>query len=127
MGGEQLKKLSIIDSAFLMMREQETPMHTGSFNLFTLPEEPTSRSSCTAWRKDCALQMNCSRPSAKIKGGPRGMLGPLYWEKDTSLDLDYHIRHSALPKPGRFRESFALVSGYTVPCWTATGHYGKCT
>ena len=42
--------------------------------------------------------------------GRAGVLGPLYWEEDPSLDLDYHIRHSALPKPGRFRELFALVS-----------------
>ena len=46
----------------------------------------------------------------KLKVGRLGMLGPLYWEPDNSLDLEYHIRHSALPKPGRFRELFALVS-----------------
>jgi diacylglycerol O-acyltransferase len=29
---------------------------------------------------------------------------------DDELDFDYHIRHSALPKPGRYRELFALAS-----------------
>ena len=35
---------------------------------------------------------------------------PCVWEQDRELDFDYHIRHSALPKPGRYRELFALVS-----------------
>ena len=34
----------------------------------------------------------------------------LAWEPDPDLDIDYHIRHSALPKPGRYRELFSLVS-----------------
>ncbi len=42
--------------------------------------------------------------------GALGRFGPLYWEEDPDLDLDYHVRHSALPKPGRYRELFALVS-----------------
>jgi WS/DGAT/MGAT family acyltransferase len=46
----------------------------------------------------------------KLKIGRLGVMGPMYWEPDNSLDLEYHIRHSALPKPGRFRELFALVS-----------------
>jgi WS/DGAT/MGAT family acyltransferase len=32
------------------------------------------------------------------------------WETDRDVDLNYHIRHSALPRPGRYRELFTLVS-----------------
>jgi diacylglycerol O-acyltransferase len=39
-----------------------------------------------------------------------GRFGPLYWEHDPEMDLDYHVQHAALPKPGRYRELFALVS-----------------
>lgn len=106
-----MKKLSIIDSAFLMMESRETPMHTGSFNLFTLPEGADEQEFLHGLAEGLRTADELQSPfGEKLKVGPRGMLGPLYWEKDTSLDLDYHIRHSALPKPGRFRESFALVS-----------------
>ncbi|MEK9817094.1 MAG: wax ester/triacylglycerol synthase domain-containing protein, partial [Limnobacter sp.] len=32
------------------------------------------------------------------------------WVEDHDIDMDYHIRHSALPRPGRIRELLALVS-----------------
>ena len=106
-----MKRLSLIDSAFLMMENRETPMHVGTFNLFTLPEGADEQEFlhdlADGMRTADALQ---SPFGEKLKVGWRGMLGPLYWEEDTSLDLEYHIRHSALPKPGRFRELFALVS-----------------
>ena len=46
----------------------------------------------------------------RLKSGRLGVVGPTFWEPDPALDLDYHIRHSALPKPGRYRELFTLVS-----------------
>jgi diacylglycerol O-acyltransferase / wax synthase len=39
-----------------------------------------------------------------------GGLGPFEWCEDDDLDLEYHVRHSALPHPGRIRELLALVS-----------------
>ena len=39
-----------------------------------------------------------------------GLAGNAYWEPDPAMDMDYHVRHSALPKPGRYRELFTLVS-----------------
>ena len=37
-------------------------------------------------------------------------LGHWFWEEDTEFELDYHLRHSALPRPGRIRELLSLVS-----------------
>ncbi|MCB1731642.1 MAG: wax ester/triacylglycerol synthase family O-acyltransferase [Halieaceae bacterium] len=106
-----MKRLSLIDSAFLMLESRETPMHVGGFNLFTLPdgadEQEFLHGLADGMRTSDSLQ---SPFGDKLKVGRLGLLGPLYWEEDTSLDLEYHIRHSALPKPGRFRELFALVS-----------------
>jgi WS/DGAT/MGAT family acyltransferase len=39
-----------------------------------------------------------------------GGLGPWAWEEDPELDIEYHVRHSALPDPGRIRELLALSS-----------------
>ncbi len=106
-----MKRLSVIDSAFLMLESRETPMHVGGFNLFTLPEGANEQEFLHGLADNMRTADAFQSPfGEKLKVGRLGMLGPLYWEEDKSLDLDYHIRHSALPKPGRFRELFALVS-----------------
>lgn len=37
----------------------------------------------------------------RLKTGPLGLLGPVHWKPDTAMDIDFHVRHSALHKPGR--------------------------
>jgi WS/DGAT/MGAT family acyltransferase len=37
-------------------------------------------------------------------------LGAWAWADDTDVDLEHHVRHSALPRPGRVRELLALAS-----------------
>lgn len=37
-------------------------------------------------------------------------LGYWSWEQDDEIDLEYHVRLSALPRPGRYRELFELTS-----------------
>ena len=94
-----------------MLESRETPMHVGGFNLFTLPEGADEQQFLHGLADNMRTADALQSPFGdKLKVGRLGMLGPLYWEPDNSLDLEYHIRHSALPKPGRFRELFALVS-----------------
>src|SRR4051794_13427991 len=37
-------------------------------------------------------------------------LGQWAWADDTEFDIEHHVRHSALPEPGRIRELLELVS-----------------
>jgi diacylglycerol O-acyltransferase / wax synthase len=37
-------------------------------------------------------------------------LGQWAWEQDHDIDLEHHVRHSALPRPGRIRELLGLAS-----------------
>ncbi len=37
-------------------------------------------------------------------------LGLWHWEEDREFELDYHLRHLALPYPGRIRELLVMVS-----------------
>jgi WS/DGAT/MGAT family acyltransferase len=36
--------------------------------------------------------------------------GQWAWQEDNQIDLEHHVRHSALPRPGRIRELLALAS-----------------
>lgn len=106
-----MKKLSIVDKGFLLSESREMPMHVGGVSLYTLPdgtdEQDFLHSLATNVRNaDVLLPPFGDRLST----GRMGLAGNAYWEPDPSLDMDYHVRHSALPKPGRYRELFNLVS-----------------
>jgi len=106
-----MRRIDLTDAAFLYVESRETPMHVGGINLFEFPEGADEqrfiRRLADAYKSTTELR----EPFGDfVTTGSLGKLGPLYWEKDRDLDLDYHVRHSALPKPGRYRELFALTS-----------------
>jgi WS/DGAT/MGAT family acyltransferase len=106
-----MKKLSMMDAAFLIAESRETPMHVGGINLFTLPTGVDEQEFLHGLARGLRSDDDFESPFGdRLKVGRLGLAGPLHWEKEQSLDLDYHVRHSALPKPGRYRELFSLAS-----------------
>ena len=106
-----MRRMPVTDAFFLLNETRETPMHVGGVNLYTLPrganEQDFLRELGDLLRQECEMR----RPfGERLRMGPLGAAGPVGWEQDAQLDLDYHVRHSALPRPGRYRELFALVS-----------------
>ena len=86
-------------------------MHVAGVNLFEFPERVNQRKFMAQLGESYRSTTELRKPFAhRVAYGMLGRFGPLYWERDPDLDLDYHVRHSALPKPGRYRELFALVS-----------------
>ena len=108
---EPMKKLSALDTGFLLTETRETPMHVGGVSLYTLPQGANEQEFLHGLANNLRDVKEFLPPFGdRLKTGPLGLAGPAYWEPDPSLDLDYHIRHSALPGPGRYRELFNLVS-----------------
>ncbi len=106
-----MRRMPITDAFFLIMESRRTPMHVGGLNLFTLPKDVDDASFLGRLGDTLRYDGELRRPfGEKLKTGPLGIAGPIMWEEDDELDMDYHIRHSALPKPGRYRELFGLVS-----------------
>ncbi len=105
-------KLSFTDTSFLVMENRRTPQHVASLALFTYPDGLVDRGEYLRFLDECLKRgEEFIMPFGHVvKTGPLGLLGPAHWERDEAIDLDYHVRHSALPKPGRYRELFALVS-----------------
>ena len=86
-------------------------MHVGGVNLYTLPEGADEQEFLHGLADNLRdLDQFLPPFGDRLKTGLLGLAGPAYWEPDPALDIDYHIRHSALPKPGRYRELFNLVS-----------------
>ncbi|RLA49302.1 MAG: wax ester/triacylglycerol synthase family O-acyltransferase [Gammaproteobacteria bacterium] len=106
-----MKRLDFVDKAFLLAESRETPMHVGGVNLFTLPRGADEQEFLHHLADKLRSSKDLQSPfGERLKMGPLGLLGPASWAQDKSPDLDYHVRHSALPKPGRYRELFALAS-----------------
>ena len=106
-----MKQLGVMDKGFLIAERREMPMHVGGLSLYTLPEGVNEQ----AFLADLAQNMRSADTllppfGDRLKTGPLGMAGAAYWEPDPALDMEYHVRHSALPRPGRYRELFTLVS-----------------
>lgn len=106
-----MKKLTMMDKGFLIGESRETPMHVGGVHLFTLPDGVHEREYLHSLAHNLHTTDALLPPFGdRLKMGRLGMAGDVYWEPDPALDMDYHVRHSALPAPGRYRELFNLVS-----------------
>lgn len=105
------RTLSYLDRGFLFAERKETPMHIGGLHLFKLPERERATDFLEALVKELRQSGDLQPPfGQKLHSDLRGALGPVSWVDDLNVDMEYHVRHSALPRPGRFRELFALVS-----------------
>jgi len=98
--------LSPTDSAFMWMETRNQPMHVAGMAIYTPPKgsSPTFVQELLAdWGRHLkALAPFNQRPVMKM--------GLWYWDEDKEFELDYHLRHLALPQPGRIRELLAMVS-----------------
>lgn len=100
-----MKYLSPIDAAFLRMESKRTPMHVGAMMTFKLPPDAPRD-----FVRNLMLQMR-EKPFMPEPFGyklARGKLAPAWVE--TTVEMDYHLRHSALPFPGGERELGQLVA-----------------
>jgi WS/DGAT/MGAT family acyltransferase len=106
-----MRKLNFLDVGFLLGETRETPMHVGGVSLYSLPEGADERTFLQDLADTLRNVDEFQVPYGdRLKTGRLGLAGSVYWEPDPAIDIDYHIRHSALPQPGRYRELFNLVS-----------------
>jgi diacylglycerol O-acyltransferase len=102
-----MRRLDLTSAGFLLLEKRETPMHVGGINLFSYPDGVDPEQFLANLIQQLREATDFRPPFGDyIVTGRTG----LFWEKDEHIDMDYHVRHSALPAPGRYRELFALAS-----------------
>ncbi len=94
-----MNHLSGIDAAFLHLESPEMPMHVGSLNVLELPagyggDFFEDVKACLAERLHLADVF-----TRKLALMPFDLSNPV-WVEDEDIDLDHHVRHITLPKPG---------------------------
>ncbi len=102
-----MKRLSALDALFLYMETPETPMHVASVTIFK-PSGP-QEGLFERFRAHTAARLDLL-PSyrRRLEPTPLGLDHPA-WIVENKVDLDYHIRHEALPKPGGMADLRALI------------------
>lgn len=105
-----MKRISPLDHAWLLLESRDTPMHVGGLFEYTKPPD-AGPDYLTQTLSDVRQQSKIPPPwNLKLVDGPIvGHRLPLMVE-DRDIDLEYHVRHSALPYPGGQRELGMLVS-----------------
>jgi diacylglycerol O-acyltransferase / wax synthase len=113
-------------AAFMLAENRNQPMHVGGLQLFRRPAG-AGRTFARDWYDEMVAAEEPAplfgkRPYRSVATG-----GQWVWTEDTQFDIEHHVRHSALPKPGRVRELLELCSrlhGTRLaperPLWEAT-------
>lgn len=97
------------DSMFLFTESREHPMHVGGLSLFQPPDGAGPefvREFYDALVANDEFQPTFRKHPATIGGG----IARVAWAYDDEVDIDYHVRRSALPAPGRVRDLLELTS-----------------
>lgn len=101
--------LNPLDISWTQVESRDTPMHVAGLMPFTLPEGAPPD-----FLRELMADLRASREFAPpwnyCLRGP-GLTHPRpVWVEQETVDLEYHVRHSALPKPGGERELGQLVA-----------------
>ncbi len=95
--------------AFLMAENRTMPMHVAGLALYEkpadAPEDYTRRLYEQMIDVDDIDPLFLKRPHRSVRTA-----GQWTWTPDTQFDIEHHVRHSALPQPGRVRELLELCS-----------------
>ena len=102
---DHLDVLTAVDASFLHQEGANTHMHIGGLALLE-GSPPPYRELVAHVRSRLHL---VPRYRQKLAAPPLG-LGRWRWIDDPSFNLDYHVRHTALPHPGDTEKLHALVS-----------------
>jgi WS/DGAT/MGAT family acyltransferase len=90
-----MDRLSALDASFLAQEGPNTHMHIGAAAIFRGPA-PSREQFLEHVGDRLALVPRYRQKLAQVPWG----LGRARWIDDPTFNLDYHVRHSALPRPG---------------------------
>jgi diacylglycerol O-acyltransferase / wax synthase len=99
-----MRQLQGMDSSFVALEQRNTPMHIGSILIYdpaTAPGGFVRFKDILAFFESRMVLSKTMR--ARLVKVPLDLDYP-YWVEDEDFDLEYHVRHLALPKPGDWRQ-----------------------
>ena len=102
--GLRLRQLQGMDASFVAMETRNSPMHIGSILIYNPETAPGGFVRFKDILRFFESRMQLSRTvRQRLVRVPFDLDYP-YWIEDPDFDLEYHVRHLALPKPGDWRQ-----------------------
>ena len=122
-----MEQLQGMDASFVALETSQSPMHIGSILIYDPSTAPNGfvrfKDILRFYRERMHLSKTIRQKLVKV---PLNIDYP-YWMEDPDFDLEYHVRHIALPKPGDWRQLciqaarlFARPLDLTRPPWEFT-------
>jgi WS/DGAT/MGAT family acyltransferase len=122
-----MRQLQGMDSSFVAMESPNSPMHIGNLLIYNPASAPGGfvRFKDILGFIESRMQLSTTIRQRLVRV-PFDLDYP-YWIEDPNFDLEYHVRHVALPKPGDWRQLciqtariFARPMDLTRPPWEFT-------
>jgi WS/DGAT/MGAT family acyltransferase len=105
--GEQegfVQQLSGADASFLYFETGNAPTHVGSFAIYDQSTAPSGKVTFKGILANVERRLHLARCfRQKLVRVPMDLDHP-YWIEDPEFDLEFHVRHIALPRPGDWRQ-----------------------
>ncbi len=105
-----MKQLGVLDTAFVNLEHPNTPQHVGGMGIYDPSTAPGGfvRFKGVIANFERRLKKHSIFRSRMVK--VPGNLDRPYWVQDANFDVEFHIRHLALPQPGDWRQLCILIA-----------------
>ncbi|MBW2422679.1 MAG: wax ester/triacylglycerol synthase family O-acyltransferase [Deltaproteobacteria bacterium] len=99
-----MEQLSGMDATFLNMETARAPLHISSLSIYDQSSAPGGLVTFKGILANVERRLPLARCfRQRVVFPPLGLDHP-YWIEDPDFDLEFHVRHIALPKPGDWRQ-----------------------
>jgi diacylglycerol O-acyltransferase / wax synthase len=105
-----MKLISPTDSMFLLGESREHPMHVGGLGVYQPPDGMSGSDFLRDLHREMVENQDFQPTFRKHPATLLGGIANIGWTFDDDVDLDYHLRRSGLPAPGRVRDLLELTS-----------------
>src|SRR3954447_14802155 len=105
MAPQHKDRLSAVDASFLAQEKESAHMHVGAVMIFEGPPP-----SYEDFLEQVESRLHLVPRYRQKLAFPRFEMGRPMWVDDPSFNLEYHVRNTALPKPGSMEQLRALAA-----------------
>ena len=114
------KYIPPLDLMFFLTESPQSPKHVGAVQIFELPKNAPEN-----YLQDLVAEFKRASVVAPFNNRPHfPRFGMPEWREVDNLEINYHVRHSALPKPGDTQQLMDVVQRLHAglldrkrPCW----------
>ena len=99
-----MKQLGVLDSAFINLEQPNTPQHIGGLGIYDPSTAPGGKVRFKDVISNFEQRLNAMPLFRTRVVDVPGKLDRPYWVQDENFDVEFHLRHVALPAPGDWRQ-----------------------